>query len=78
MTKIICRARDCVFWDDGLCASDEIVYDPDQGCLMYEPLETALDDAEDWDEDELFEDDDNSVSWESEFNRELIDDDDAW
>ena len=38
-TKIVCRASDCIFWDNKLCISEEIIYDPDEGCLTYEVLD---------------------------------------
>lgn len=56
MVKIICRAVDCIFWEDNLCTSDEITYDPDEGCLTYEVIDDVIpldDDAEDdWDDEE--------------------------
>ena len=46
-TKIICRASDCIFWEDKLCTSEEITYDPEEGCLTYEVLDDVIDlDAE--------------------------------
>jgi len=72
-TKIICRASDCIFWEDKLCTSDEIIYDPEEGCLTYEVLDDLVDleeeEEEDWDDDELLADDDNAKD---------EDDDDLW
>ena len=72
-TKIICRASDCIFWEDKLCTSDEIIYDPEEGCLTYEVLDDLVDldeeDDENWDDDELLADDDDA---------EDEDDDDLW
>jgi hypothetical protein len=72
-TKIICRASDCIFWEDKLCTSDEIIYDPEEGCLTYEVLDDLVDldeeDDENWDDDELLADDDDV---------EDEDDDDLW
>lgn len=68
-TKIVCRASDCIFWDNRLCTSEEIIYDPDEGCLTYEVLEDIDledDDEEEWEDDELIDDDDDD------------DDDDLW
>ena len=69
-TRIICRATDCIFWEDKLCTSDEIVYDPEEGCLTYEVLDDLVEldeeDDEAWDDDELLDDDDSD------------DDDDLW
>lgn len=56
MTKIICQAHDCIFWENKLCTSEEIVYDPGEGCLTYEVLDDELVDLEmddDWDEEEI-------------------------
>ena len=73
-TKIICRATDCIFWEDKLCTSDEIVYDPEEGCLTYEVLDDLIDldeeDEEEWEEDELIEDSDD--------DDDDDDDDDLW
>ena len=33
MTHIICRASNCLFWEDSVCTSEEIEYEPDAGCL---------------------------------------------
>jgi hypothetical protein len=52
MAKIVCRAIDCIFWDDGLCSSDKITYDPEEGCLTYEVIDDLLDDEEDWEDEE--------------------------
>jgi hypothetical protein len=73
-TKIICRATDCIFWEDKFCTSDEIVYDPEEGCLTYEVLDDLVEldeeDEEEWDDDELLDDDD------SDDDGDLWDDDD--
>jgi hypothetical protein len=62
MTKIICRASDCIFWEDGACSSDEITYDPENGCLTYEGLEDILlEDEEDWEDEDIL--NDSSLSW---------------
>ncbi len=52
MTKITCRAIDCIFWEDGHCSADKIIYDPEEGCLTYELLEDVLDE-DDWGDDDL-------------------------
>ena len=61
--RIICRATDCIFWEDKLCTSEEIVYDPEEGCLTYEVLDDLVEldeeDEEEWDDDELLDDDDS-------------------
>ncbi len=55
MTRIRCRERHCTFNKNGICASEEIEYEPDAGCLTMEPRED-LEDEEEWEEDELDED----------------------
>ena len=77
MTHIICRASLCLFWDDGVCIADEIVYEPDTGCLTLQDasdldLESGEEEALDWEDDSddgLFEDDDDD--WDA-------DDSDSW
>ncbi len=79
MTKIICRASDCIFWDDGLCSSEEITYDSEQGCLTYEGIEDVLlEDEEEWDDEDLL--GDESLEWGDEEDdlldeEEILDDD---
>ena len=69
MTHIICRASFCLFWDDGVCIADEIIYEPDNGCL-------TLQDAGDLD---LVEDEEDELAWEDDSD-DLFDDDedDDW
>jgi hypothetical protein len=84
-TKIICRASDCIFWEDKLCTSEEIIYDPEEGCLTYEVLDdmVELDEEEEdeWDDDELIDDDEDEDSdedlWDDEdlFEEDDLDDD---
>ncbi len=50
MTKINCKAIDCIYWEDGHCATDKIIYDPEEGCLTYSLIDDILD-ADDWDKD---------------------------
>lgn len=65
MTKIICRASDCIFWDEGVCSSEEITYDPEQGCLTFEGIEDVLlEDEEEWDDDDIL--DDEALEWDEE------------
>ena len=74
MTKITCRASDCIFWEDGLCSSDEIIYDPENGCLTYEGIEDILlEDEEEWEEDDLLEEE--AIDWDEE-DDDLLDLDD--
>jgi hypothetical protein len=65
MTHIICRASFCLFWDDGVCIAEEIIYEPDNGCL-------TLQDAGDLD---LVEGEEDELAWEDDSD-DLFDDDD--
>ena len=70
MTHIICRAMNCLFWEGGVCTSEEIEYEPDVGCLAFQDigdLELAEEEEEElWEEeDDLFEDEEED-EWEDE------------
>ncbi len=78
MTRIVCRASDCIYWDEGVCSSEEITYDPENGCLTYEGIEDALlEDDEEWEDEELL--DDESLDWDDE-EEELLEEeeDEEW
>ena len=91
MVRIICRAIDCIFNEEGRCTSDEITYDPEEGCQTYELIDDVLDleeedwesneddsdedDAEDEDDDFDYEDDDYDFGDEDEEEVDLYDDD---
>jgi len=73
MTRIICRASECIYWEDGICGSEEIEYDPDAGCLTFEDVSDLPPEAEeesfDWREEsdgDLFEDEDEEEEEEEE------------
>ncbi len=54
MTRIICRASECVYYEDGICGSEEIEYDPDTGCLTFEDVSDLPPEEEepfDWSEE---------------------------
>ena len=78
-TKIVCKALDCIFNESRTCISEEIVYDPEEGCLTYEVLDDLVElegDDDDWDDDELFDDDDDGdIGWEDADEDLLVDDD---
>jgi len=80
MTKIICRVSDCVHWEDGVCTSDQITYDPENGCLTYEGMDDViLEDDEEWDEEDML--DEEPLEWdEDEEEEDLLDEDedDDW
>ena len=65
MTRIICRASDCIYWEEGTCSSEEITYDPEQGCLTFESIEDVLlEDEEEWDEEDIL--DEEAINWDEE------------
>ena len=57
MTHIICRAMTCLFWEEGVCTSEEIEYEPDVGCLTFQDLGDLELEADEEDEDFEWEDD---------------------
>ena len=76
LTKIVCRAIDCIFNENKVCTSEEIVYDPDEGCLTYEALDDLVaEEVEDDLEDEELVDDD--LEWDEEEEDDLLLDDDV-
>jgi hypothetical protein len=79
MTKIICRVSDCVHWEDGVCSSEQITYDPENGCLTYEGIEDViLEDDGEWDEEDIL--DEEPLEWDDEEEEDLLeeDEDDDW
>jgi len=79
MTKIICRVSDCVHWDDGVCSSEQITYDPENGCLTYEGIEDViLEDDEEWEEEDTL--DEEPLEWDEEEEEDQLDEDneDDW
>jgi hypothetical protein len=75
MTKIICRQTECLYWEKNLCTSDQIIYDPEQGCLTFEPLEGFLLEEEEWEDEEELEDEEE---WEDEEDPFEETDQDDW
>lgn len=79
-TKIICRASDCLFWEDNFCTSEEIIYDPAEGCLTYEVLDDLGEAEDEWEDDELIdegeEEDEEELLWDDEEDEDLFLDDD--
>lgn len=75
MTQIVCRQTECLYWEKNMCTSDQIIYDPEQGCLTFEPIEGLLLEEEEWeDEEDLFDEDDEE--WEDEDPYEETEQDD--
>jgi hypothetical protein len=78
MTKIICRASDCIYWEEGVCSSEEITYDPENGCLTYEGYEDVLlEDDEEWEDEEIL--DEEPLEWDED-EEDLLDEEeeDEW
>lgn len=67
MTHIICRALNCLFWEDGICGAEEIEYEPDAGCLTFQDVG----DLEIEEEEEEF-------IWDDEEEDDLLDEDEDW
>jgi hypothetical protein len=65
MTQVLCRAISCLFWEQGVCGSEEIEYEPDGGCLTFQDMG-----------DLELEDDDEEYDWEDEDSSPFDDDDD--
>ncbi len=78
MTHIICRASNCLFWEEGVCGSDEIEYEPDVGCLTFQDLgdldlDEEVEEEFDWEDEEdedLYGDEEEDENWE--------DDEEVW
>jgi hypothetical protein len=68
MTHIICRASNCLFWEDSVCTSEEIEYEPDVGCLTFQDVGEL----------ELEEEEDEEFDWDDKEDDDLFDDDDDW
>jgi hypothetical protein len=63
-----------MFWDEGVCTSEEIEYEPETGCMTFQDVgDLSLEDDadDDWDDEDLFDDQDDD--WEDD-----DDDDDDW
>jgi len=79
MTQIICRAMNCVFWENGICGSEEIEYEPETGCLTFQDmgdleLEDEDDEDYDWDDEDLLEEEEEEDDWEEDED-DWVDDD---
>lgn len=75
MTRIRCRDRHCNFNKNGICASEEIEYEPDAGCLTMEPREETNKEKEGWEEEEL-EDLDDDIEDEEEEDKDWEEEED--
>ena len=64
MPRIRCRYIDCYYLESGLCTAENVVLDPDEGCLTYSHIDdVSLSDPEDWQLDEIEEIDDIDEVW---------------
>ncbi len=75
MTRVKCRRRDCVYWENGVCGRDLITVDEEEGCVNFEEMADLLDEDEDldWDGEEEEEDldfYDEDEEWEPEEDEE--------
>ncbi|MFQ6058506.1 MAG: hypothetical protein ACE5MB_06490 [Anaerolineae bacterium] len=50
MTQIRCYDDTCVFWEGGVCSSEEMEYHPDHGCLTMQEREEYEEEEMDWEE----------------------------
>jgi hypothetical protein len=80
MTQIICRAMNCLFWENGVCGSEEIEYEPDAGCLTFQDmgdldLEEEDDEDFDWEDEEEEEEEEEEDLFEDEDADDLFSDD---
>lgn len=78
MTHIICRASNCLFWEEGVCGSDEIEYEPDAGCLTFQDindldLDEEVEEEFDWEEEE-----EEDLYGEEEEEEDWGEDEDIW
>ena len=83
MTHIICRAINCLFWEEGVCTSEEIEYEPDAGCLTFQDLgdlelEEEDDEDLDWEDEDDDWDDDEEKDWDDDDWDDDDDDDDSF
>jgi hypothetical protein len=73
MTHIVCRALTCLFWEQGVCGSEEIEYEPDAGCMAFQDLGDLVqgeesDDDMDWEDDaDPRDEEDEEDVWEEEY-----------
>lgn len=53
MPRIRCHYLDCVFIDEGYCSAAAVEIDPDTGCATYSPLEGAVEEDDNWEDEGL-------------------------
>ncbi len=59
MSRIRCRYIDCYYLESGFCTAENVIIDPDEGCLTYSHInDISLSEPDDWQLDEIEEIDD--------------------
>ena len=71
MPRIRCFFDGCIYLERGYCTTEEIILDPDEGCLTFTQIDDLARDDDDW-EDELFD------TQEEGFSKQEDDDDDGY
>ena len=77
MTRIVCRAGDCIHWDEGVCSLEQITYDLENGCLAYEAIaDVVLDEEEGGKDEDML--DDEPLEWDEDEDNVPDEDDEGW
>jgi hypothetical protein len=64
MPRIRCRYIDCYYIESGFCTAENVIIDPDEGCLTYSHIDDiSLSEPEDWQLDEIEDIDDLDEVW---------------
>ncbi len=64
MSRIRCRYIDCYYLESGFCTAENVIIDPDEGCLTYSHIDDiSLSEPEDWQLDEIEDIDDLDEVW---------------
>jgi len=54
MPRIRCRFIDCYYLESGYCTAENVLLDPDEGCLTYSHIDDlVLSESDDWQLDEI-------------------------
>jgi hypothetical protein len=67
---------DCLFWEAGVCSSEEMEYEPDAGCLTFQDIGEL--EVEEEEEDLDWESEDDPFEEEEEDEEEWEDGQDDW
>jgi len=64
MPRIRCRYIDCYYLESGFCTAENVLLDPDEGCLTYSHIDDiSLSEPDDWQLDEIEEIDEIDEVW---------------